>query len=335
MADEPLDDASALVLLVETNPWFWESAAGRSLGSAAAAGLDATLRQLLVFVNAYLALHQQNRIAVIAMHSDGCHYLYASPVDEDHQGVGTRGSTNKVGGLEPIQSDACAQIVESLSRLAPGPFQNHTKPDSGGGSGGISLDGDCQLGRSQPISDSGGGGNVGGGAQTSTPTPLAAALSMATCYCNRLQSRNTTRAAAPRVLCVAGSEDHSAQYIAVMNAIFSAQRAGIPVDSCLLGDADSAFLQQAAHITGGLYYKPRRGDALVQYLLSISSADCYSRKFLKLPNQRGVDFRASCFCHKRPVDTGWVCSVCLSIFCQDRSGCPTCGADFLETLRMT
>ncbi|MCJ1309844.1 RNA polymerase II transcription factor B subunit 4 [Agyrium rufum] len=31
----------------------------------------------------------------------------------------------------------------------------------------------------------------------------------------------------------------------------------------------------------------------------------------------GVDFRAACFCHRRVVDIGYVCSVCLSIFCEE------------------
>lgn len=239
------------------------------------------------------------------MHSDGCHYLYASSLEEVNEGgaVGAnQGFTNKVGGLEPIQADACAQIVESLSKLAPRPTEE--KDESG-------RQDDVEV--------------------VTVTTPLAAAMSMAMCYCNRLQTRGTTSTGAPRILCLQGSEDASSQYIAVMNGIFSAQRAGIPIDSCLLGDSDSAFLQQAAHITGGLYYKPRRGEALVQYLLSISSADQHSRKFLQLPNQRGIDFRASCFCHKQPVDAGFVCSVCLSIFCQDRMSCPTCGADFVES----
>jgi hypothetical protein len=56
-----VDDASVLIVLVETNPGFWESPQGRSAASAAGVGLDATLRQLMVFVNAYLSLNQQNR----------------------------------------------------------------------------------------------------------------------------------------------------------------------------------------------------------------------------------------------------------------------------------
>lgn len=40
--------------------------------------------------------------------------------------------------------------------------------------------------------------------------------------------------------------------------------------------------------------------------------DQTSRKHLVLPTQVNVDFRAACFCHKRVVDIGFVCSICLS-----------------------
>ena len=46
------------------------------------------------------------------------------------------------------------------------------------------------------------------------------------------------------------------------------------------------------------------------------SADTHTRSMLAMHQPLGVDFRASCFCHKRTIDTGFVCSVCLSIFCQ-------------------
>jgi hypothetical protein len=32
-----------------------------------------------------------------------------------------------------------------------------------------------------------------------------------------------------------------------------------------------------------------------------------------------------CFCHKKTIDLGFVCSVCLSIFCQFSRECSTCG----------
>jgi transcription initiation factor TFIIH subunit 3 len=114
-----------------------------------------------------------------------------------------------------------------------------------------------------------------------------------------------------------------------MNGIFSARRLGIPIDSCVLGEEDSAFLQQAAHITDGSYHK-LSGDAstLLQNLLLFSSADVSSRKILQVPKQRGIDFRASCFCHKQPLEAGYVCSVCLSVYCEERSRCQTCDAAF-------
>lgn len=38
------------------------------------------------------------------------------------------------------------------------------------------------------------------------------------------------------------------------------------IDACQLGRGHSAFLQQAAHLTGGIYLKPGKPQALVQYL---------------------------------------------------------------------
>ena len=64
-------------------------------------------------------------------------------------------------------------------------------------------------------------------------------------------------------------------------------------------------------------------------LFESSSADADTRhRFLLERNQRGVDFRASCFCHKKPLDAGFVCSVCLSVYCDERGACQTCDADF-------
>ncbi len=46
--------------------------------------------------------------------------------------------------------------------------------------------------------------------------------------------------------------DRPEQYNAVMNCIFSTQKAGIVIDSCCLGET-SLFMQQAAFLTDGLY----------------------------------------------------------------------------------
>jgi len=97
------------------------------------------------------------------------------------------------------------------------------------------------------------------------------------------------------------------------------------VDACVLSNQDSGFLQQASHITGGIYYKPKKQAALLQYLTNIFLADGFARKFMNMPVQSNVDLRAACFCHKKVIQTGFVCSVCLSIFCEFNKVCSTCG----------
>ena len=42
--------------------------------------------------------------------------------------------------------------------------------------------------------------------------------------------------------------------------------------------------------------------------------------------QKLVDFRASCFCHRRPVEFAFMCSVCLALTCDlPELSCSTCG----------
>jgi len=137
---------------------------------------------------------------------------------------------------------------------------------------------------------------------------------------------------------LAVSADVSSQYVAMMNAIFSAQKLAVPVDSCVLAERDSLFLQQAAHLTNGVYYKPPAVLGLLQHLLMTFLPDANSRRHLILPQSAHVDYRASCFCHHRLIELGRVCPVCLSIFCEDKKNwirCDTCGTRFAATLGAT
>ncbi len=53
-------------------------------------------------------------------------------------------------------------------------------------------------------------------------------------------------------------------------------------------------------------------QGFLQYLMMAFLPDQTARKNLILPTQVDVDFRAACFCHKKVVDVGFVCSICLS-----------------------
>jgi len=275
------DKGSLLILLLDTHPGVWDAPApprGAEQGCALELGYAAFAEQVCVFVNAFLLLHPQNRLAALALHCDAVHLLYESPELRARGGEAT---------------PAAAALLCALGRLP--------SPDA--------LPPSALL----------------------RTSPLSGALSRALCYLQRAQRGAAGAAAlAPRILALSGGSDTAGQYVPMMNAIFAAQSAGVPLDACLLGAGESAYLQQAASLTGGLYLRPPRPAALLQYLLSVFAVDPAARAQLRLPQSRGVDFRASCFCHKRPVDVGLVCSVCLSIYCADCAACSTCGADYNE-----
>ena len=143
---------------------------------------------------------------------------------------------------------------------------------------------------------------------------LAQALSIALCMCNKhvvMQPKIQCR-----VCIVQLAKDQSHSYNAVMNSIFTAHKMGLLVDSLNLGRCHSSFLQQAAYLTGGnyLFDSSDQRDSL-QKLLTHCVASGHTRQILKMPTQKSIDFKASCFCHGKSVDFAYMCSVCLALTC--------------------
>merc|ERR550525_1273813 len=120
-----------------------------------------------------------------------------------------------------------------------------------------------------------------------------------------------------------------------MNCIFSAQKRDILIDSCVLTPNDSLFLQQASYLTKGIYSKPPTIKGLAQHLLMTYLASKSVRTHLCVPSTKNVDFRAACFCHQKPVNIGFVCPICLSIFCEKSPTCRTCGCVYAERVSDT
>lgn len=112
-----------------------------------------------------------------------------------------------------------------------------------------------------------------------------------------------------------------------MNVFFTAQKEKVVLDVCAL-DNTLVLLQQGCDITGGEYFKVSQIEGLLQYLLWIFLPDPSMRSKLALPPQVKVDYRAACFCHRSLIDIGFVCSVCLSIFCKFSPICTTCSTVF-------
>eukprot|EP00611_Tribonema_gayanum_P027229 TRINITY_DN6666_c0_g1_i1.p1 TRINITY_DN6666_c0_g1~~TRINITY_DN6666_c0_g1_i1.p1 ORF type:complete len:310 (+),score=26.77 TRINITY_DN6666_c0_g1_i1:73-930(+) len=161
--------------------------------------------------------------------------------------------------------------------------------------------------------------------------PIAKALSQALCFTHRKITENPS--VQTRLLVVQAGPDAPESYNAVMNCIFSAQKAQIPVD-CLCVGPDSVFMQQAADVTGGVYCHVQEPNVLQQLLtLILPSQAC--RKYLRSKGQETVDFRAACFCHRRLIEIAYVCSVCLSVFCEFSPICATCGTRAVPKLLTT
>ncbi|KXN91044.1 RNA polymerase II transcription factor B subunit 4 [Leucoagaricus sp. SymC.cos] len=168
------------------------------------------------------------------------------------------------------------------------------------------------------------------------PSALVSAITKALCYVNRLANpeRGPSILPDPRLLVLSVSPDLATSYIPIMNSVFSAQKLKVTVDVCQVLGPDTVFLQQAAHLTGGSYIHLERRDALLQHLIMAFLPPPAIRKVMAVPTQDKVDFRAACFCHKNIVDVGFVCSVCLSIFCQPVPVCSTCRTKFpIKTLQ--
>ena len=165
-------------------------------------------------------------------------------------------------------------------------------------------------------------------ASTST-TQMAGALTLALSYINKatvnysgntndskpaatgIESSEVQSGLQSRILVVSVSGDLAHQYIPIMNTTFAAQRLRIPIDILKLA-GDTVFLQQASDATKGIYMQLRNPQGFLQYLMMGFLPDQMSRNHLIAPTQEVVDFRAACFCHRKVVDVGFVCSICLS-----------------------
>jgi len=118
--------------------------------------------------------------------------------------------------------------------------------------------------------------------------------------------------------------DSEIEFVAVMNIIFAAVKMKVLIDCILLTQTDSNLAQQISHLTGGLYLKPIVLKNLSLYLLTTILCPPLLRNEFSQVSPHSIKLSASCFCHKKPVDVGFVCSCCLSIFCSPQESCPTC-----------
>lgn len=299
---------SLLTIILDTNPNAWALLADTLPFSRVVANL-------LVFINAHLAFNHANKIAIIASHTLRAEFLYPTPThrnstkpDEPDSEAGDANSldehfsaddANKYRPFRLIQET----LVASLSHLlATTPATSLPAVPTTSIAGALTLA--LTYSGKQPLL-------MSSVAPTNNPS---------------LSKESASPPLLSRILILSVSGDLAHQYIPIMNSIFACQRLSIPIDIAKIA-GDTVFLQQASDATRGTYVKLEHPQGLLQYLMMAFLPDQISRRNLVNPTQVGVDFRAACFCHRDVVDVGFVCSICLSIFCSapDGGNCLTCG----------
>lgn len=294
---------SLLAVVIDTNPRAWAALDARL-------PLSKAIANILVFVNAHLAFSNVNKVAVIAAHVNRAVWLYPAPprvASRDASGdvsmsdaapENAPSSANKFPQFAQIESTVMASLQKLMSETTQKDLDESTTQLSGALT--LAL---CHINKASQALGSTASMAGGGPPNTTAPPPLKG-----------------------RILVVSVSDSEPAQYIPTMNAVFAAAHAQVAIDTLALA-GDATFLQQACFNTDGTFLAVSNPQGLLTYLMFGLVADTEARKLLITPTHDTVDFRAACFCHGKVVDTGFVCSICLSIFCElpENAECLTCG----------
>jgi len=136
-----------------------------------------------------------------------------------------------------------------------------------------------------------------------------------------VMQRKIKKGSTGRMLVVGPLGSENDMYISTMNAIFSAQKLELKIDSVLIGLEEEGLnrrglLQQAASLTDGIHLNLEcsKIELLGGLLLSFAViSDPIVRQNIRIDQAlMNIDLRPSCFCHGKRIDEGHVCSVCLS-----------------------
>lgn len=318
---------SLLTVVIDTNPHAWallEQDEKHNLPFSTA------IANILVFLNAHLACNYANEVAVVASHSHKATWLYpsaSSTSQEDADGDITMtadGSNNDNNSDKQVNKYRPFRIVEeqvtsNLRHLMDSTSRTDVESNTSTMMAGALTLALTHINRRTIAWAEAHGGDTSSLTHFGDPDTARRSTATNDSGTEGLQSRIL-------IISVSSATGSAHQYIPIMNSIFACQRLHIPIDVCKLS-GDAVFLQQASDATKGIYMPLSEPRGLLQYLMMAFLPDQRSRKHLVLPTRVDVDFRAACFCHRRVVDIGFVCSICLSIFCEppENGDCLTCG----------
>ncbi|OQV17681.1 General transcription factor IIH subunit 3 [Hypsibius exemplaris] len=282
-----------LVVILDLNPIWWSEQLDNGVENGNGPpsqqyGLAPTLDQILIFLNSYLLIHPGNQVVVLGCLHSRSYFLYPPEL------------INMPTDMPSDSRPEAFRIVNHTVQRAIQHILLQTSPD----------------------------GEPAAGGEEKRETVFVGALSRSLCYIHRMQRESPKgQFVQGRVLVIEAGPDSSSHYMHFINTIFTAQKMNVKIDACVLGE-DSILLQQAVDLTGGLYVKVENPGGVVQVLNSVFILDGAERSTMSVPEKIQVDYRAACFCHQKLIEVGYVCSVCLSVFCAFSPMCSTCQSTF-------
>ena len=344
-----VDVPSLYTIIIDTNPRAWAALAD-------VIPISRVLSTVLVFVNSHLAFSNSNQVAIVAAHSNRAVWLYPPPPkpvpDDDvlmHDAPPPKPPTLSANKYPPF-AQVEASLLDSLRALIQDTTPSHiTSTSTTQISGALTLALAHINKTALALGDASQPTNSNSNPDPSTPSgglhARVLVLSVSDSSPGQyIPTMNAVFAAAHAriavdTLVLRGSATflEQASFITRGTFIRAAEPRGL-LQYLMFGFGSgsapsSSSSDAAAGSAGG-------SKAATSNAKKVAAAKSTAAKrsglgpgasvaeLLVTPSAETVDFRAACFCHRRVVDTGFVCSICLSIFCEvpDNNGeCLTCG----------
>ena len=158
-------------------------------------------------------------------------------------------------------------------------------------------------------------------------------LSMAVCFISK-QGKMRESSERGRVAVFETSTrsfDFSKQSVEISNCGWAALVGNTAIDVVSLGGHEAAtVLQQVSLKTGGTqipYGLANSPGRLLQSLFFTVACPAEGLMKVKQTKLDTLHMGAVCVCHVAPLERGYVCSVCLAVYCsEDASACTVCGS---------
>lgn len=120
----------------------------------------------------------------------------------------------------------------------------------------------------------------------------------------------------------------------LMNCVFVLEHREIVLDVLVHSDSSHDYLVQATQKTKGVcLVTAKLNKGLILYVMHALVISKSQRDAFKMPYLTKTNFSGSCTCHNEKTELGWVCSVCLAIYCQRgkercKGSCEYCGEKY-------